>query len=125
MADTANTIDPSQAQRRTVLITGCSLDGLGYALAVAFHNTGKFRVFATARDPTRMQPLKDQGIECLRLDVCDQESVNECVSKVRELTREGEEEGEGRLDCLVNNAGGGGLSFLSLLLPGFCRRACR
>jgi len=86
-------------QRRSVLITGCSQNGLGYALAVAFHNAG-LRVFATARDPARMSGLRDLDVECLKLDVCDEESIRECVKEVKRLT-------EGRLDCLVNNAGGG------------------
>ncbi|EXJ90500.1 hypothetical protein A1O1_03603 [Capronia coronata CBS 617.96] len=109
----------------TVLITGCSQHSLGYALAVAFHDAG-FRVFATARNPARMGGLTDTrpDIVCLTMDVCVETSILECVAKVREMTRsshqggvdadhvEGGEEGEegeeeGRLNCLVNNAGGG------------------
>ncbi|KAK5384234.1 hypothetical protein LTR20_008625 [Exophiala xenobiotica] len=97
----------STSGQRSVLITGCSQTGLGYALAVAFHHAG-LRVFATARDPARMAGLEDLGIECLRLDVCDEESIRACVAQVSLLTRRsGEGEGEGILDCLVNNAGGG------------------
>lgn len=96
---------PSRTDQRTVLITGCSKHGLGHALAIAFHNAG-LRVFATARDPSRMAGLPEMGIECLQMDVCDQDSIGGCVERVRELTRE-EAGGEGRLDCLVNNAGGG------------------
>ncbi|KAK5197419.1 hypothetical protein LTR92_003358 [Exophiala xenobiotica] len=96
----------STSGQRSVLITGCSQNGLGYALAVAFHHAG-LRVFATARDPARMAGLEDLGIECLRLDVCDEESIRACVAQVSLLTRRsGEGEGEGILDCLVNNAGG-------------------
>ena len=93
--------------RRSVLITGCSLHGLGHALAIAFHNVG-LRVFATARDPEKMTGLAERGIECLKLDVCDEESISACVEKVRRRTwREDDGTEEGRLDCLVNNAGGG------------------
>ena len=100
--------------KRAVLITGCSQHGLGYALAVAFHNAG-FRVFATARNPERMVGLKELGIETLKLDVCDADSIRECVEAVRGLTKrdpsrtneDSDVGGEGRLDCLVNNAGGG------------------
>lgn len=91
--------------RRTVLITGCSEHGLGHALAIAFHHAG-LRIFATARNSAKMGGLKGLGIECLQLDVLDEESIKKCVEEVRRLTaRNGQ--GEGRLDCLVNNAGGG------------------
>ncbi|OAL39462.1 hypothetical protein AYO20_01332 [Fonsecaea nubica] len=91
--------------RKTVLITGCSAHGLGHALAIAFHKAG-LRVFATARNPDKMARLEELGIECLTLDVLDEESIKGCVEVVRRLTRR-EGEDEGRLDCLVNNAGGG------------------
>ncbi|KIW32811.1 uncharacterized protein PV07_04331 [Cladophialophora immunda] len=97
---------PSQPDtRRTVLITGCSAHGLGHALAIAFHKAG-LRVFATARNPDKMAGLQAQGIECLKLDVLDEESIKLCAGTVRGLTRR-DGEAEGRLDCLVNNAGGG------------------
>jgi NAD(P)-dependent dehydrogenase (short-subunit alcohol dehydrogenase family) len=61
-----------------------------------------------------MAGLEDLGIECLRLDVCNEESVRACVAQVSLLTkRSGEGESEGILDCLVNNAGGGTSPVLS------------
>jgi 1-acylglycerone phosphate reductase len=90
--------------RRTVLITGCSAHGLGHALAIAFHNAG-LRVFATARTPEKMDGLRELGIECLQLDVLDEGSIERCVEDMRRLT--GQDGDGGRLDCLVNNAGGG------------------
>ncbi|KAL2429979.1 Short-chain dehydrogenase/reductase [Exophiala dermatitidis] len=108
--------DQQQKQYKpTVLITGCSEHSLGHALALAFHDAG-FRVFATARNVDRMAAdLKDvPDIVCLKMDVCDQGSIEECVGKVRELTSsatgddDGDEQKEkGRLDIVVNNAGGG------------------
>jgi hypothetical protein len=103
-------------RRRTVLITGCSPNSLGHSLALALHARG-LRVFATARDPTKLQSLRDKGIECFRLDVCDGESIRESVESVRDATRDEDGGGrgeEGRLDILVNNAGGGKSSLFSV-----------
>lgn len=103
----------SKTAQRTVLITGCSQSGLGHALAVAFRSA-RFRVFATARNPNRMSGLEELGIECLKLDVCDETSIQDCVARVRELTTKPGEV-EGRLDCLVNNAGGGTFHLATVL----------
>ncbi|KAJ9603120.1 hypothetical protein H2200_012415 [Cladophialophora chaetospira] len=79
---------------RTVLITGCSDGGLGAALATEFHANG-FRVYATARNLSKMNGLQALGIETLQLDVLSEESITACVSKLSSL------------DILVNNAGAG------------------
>jgi 1-acylglycerone phosphate reductase len=84
--------------KRTVLITGCSQGGLGDALAQAFHSTGTFRVFATARSPTKMSHLTSLGIETLTLDIASTESIAICVDAISNLTG-------GSLDILLNNAG--------------------
>lgn len=85
-------------QRKTVVVTGCSEGGLGYALARAFAKEG-FHVFATVRDPAKASSLAGDHIEVLQLEVTSQESVDSCVAKVKEKTQ-----GKG-LDVLVNNAG--------------------
>ncbi|KAH9223952.1 hypothetical protein DL95DRAFT_484768 [Leptodontidium sp. 2 PMI_412] len=87
----------SKQQQKTVLITGCSDGGLGAVLAVAYHKSGH-RVFATARNPSKMASLKTSGIETLTLDVLSDESISACVSSVAKLTG-------GTLNVLVNNAG--------------------
>ncbi|KAL2074109.1 hypothetical protein VTL71DRAFT_7887 [Oculimacula yallundae] len=89
--------DFANQQRKTVLITGCSDGGLGAALAVAYHKVG-YRVFATARNPSKMTLLEAQGIETLTLDVLSFESIAACVAQVTKLT-------DGSLNVLVNNAG--------------------
>lgn len=80
------------ATKRTVLITGCSDGGMGAALAVAFHNAG-LHVYATARNPAKMQRLAALGIATLALDVESAASVAACATQVPAL------------DMLVNNAG--------------------
>jgi NAD(P)-dependent dehydrogenase (short-subunit alcohol dehydrogenase family) len=88
---------PFKQQQKTVLITGCSDGGLGAALAVAYHKAG-YRVFATARNPSKITASTAMGIETLTLDVVSEESISACVSEVTKLTG-------GTLDVLLNNAG--------------------
>jgi 1-acylglycerone phosphate reductase len=85
------------AQKKTVLITGCSSGGIGSALAKEFHSQG-FRVFATSRRLESMEDLRANGIETLALDVTDIEAIRQTKDEI--ATRTG-----GKLDILVNNAG--------------------
>lgn len=80
--------------KRTVLITGCSDDSLGAALATAFHEAG-LHVYATVRNVERAKQMQALNIEVLTLDVLSEESIKACVSKIPSL------------DILVNNAGAG------------------
>ena len=84
---------------RFALVTGCSKGGIGDALAAEFHQRG-VRVFATARDLTKVQHLKDMGLDVLSLDVTSEESIAQAVAAVRKVTG-------GKLDFLVNNSGAG------------------
>lgn len=86
------------SKRRSVLITGCSPGGIGYALAKEFSSRG-FQVFATGRTVTKIASLQDFGIECVSLVVDDPTSVAECHEEVRRLLA-----GRG-LDFVINNAG--------------------
>jgi 1-acylglycerone phosphate reductase len=94
LEDMATTI-PAQvvSKQRTVLITGCSDGGLGAALAIALHRAG-LRVYATARNASKLTEVQSHGIETLTLDVLSSNSIAAAVTKVP------------RLDILVNNAGG-------------------
>ena len=65
--------------KRRVLITGCSDGGIGAALAVAFHEAG-VHVYATARNPSKMEQLATLGIETFTLDVQSEYSIAACVS---------------------------------------------
>lgn len=82
---------------RTVLVTGSS-SGIGRATARAFLDAG-WTVYATARDPDDCRSLAEDGAQTPSLDVTDAAAVARVVQRV--------EDEEGRLDCLVNNAGFG------------------
>ncbi|TLS30007.1 hypothetical protein PpBr36_02676 [Pyricularia pennisetigena] len=92
---------PVKPGLKTVLVTGCSSDGIGYALAEAFADSG-YHVFATARDLSKAKDLEKHpsgNIQLMQLDVTSPESIKACVGAVGLAT---EDRG---LDVLVNNAG--------------------
>ncbi len=80
---------------KTVLITGAS-SGIGRASAEAFL-ADDWTVWATAREESDIEDLGEDGCETAELDVTN---PRECERVVEALI-----EAEGRLDCLVNNAG--------------------
>ncbi|KAI1299113.1 hypothetical protein F5Y03DRAFT_386376 [Xylaria venustula] len=100
--------------QKTVLITGCSDGGIGAALAAEFQLRG-LRVFATARDPSKMASLAALGIETLALDVTSDSSIEQAVATVQEKLKNSychdndksstSQEPRNRLDLLINNAG--------------------
>jgi 1-acylglycerone phosphate reductase len=84
---------------KTVLITGCSAGGIGHALALAFQKRG-YTVFATARSVQKMADLEQlPNVHLLALDVTSTESIAVTAKEVADRTG-------GKLDVLVNNAGG-------------------
>ncbi|OCL05911.1 oxidoreductase [Glonium stellatum] len=83
---------------QSVLITGCSEGGIGYALAVEFQKRG-LHVFATARTVAKMAKLENvPNVTLLSLDVTSPESIAAAVEAVKLKTG-------GTLSCLVNNSG--------------------
>ncbi|WP_255197298.1 SDR family oxidoreductase [Halorarius litoreus] len=82
---------------RTVLITGCS-SGIGRATALAYLEE-EWTVYATARNTADIQTLGEKGADINALDVTDPEDVGRVVDRIIEE--------DGRIDCLVNNAGYG------------------
>jgi NAD(P)-dependent dehydrogenase (short-subunit alcohol dehydrogenase family) len=82
------------AEQRVALVTGIS-SGIGLATATRLLSVG-FRTFGTIRETSRLSRLP-QGLQLVRLDVRDQESVGAGIEEVLEEA--------GRIDALVNNAG--------------------
>ncbi|HEV2139780.1 MAG TPA: SDR family NAD(P)-dependent oxidoreductase [Candidatus Dormibacteraeota bacterium] len=78
------------------VITGAS-SGIGAATAIALGRHG-YRVVVGARRLERVQRVAGEQGLALRLDVTDEESVNEFVGEIARRF--------GRIDVLVNNAGG-------------------
>jgi NAD(P)-dependent dehydrogenase (short-subunit alcohol dehydrogenase family) len=93
-----------ETMSKYALITGCSKGGIGEALALEFQRKG-VKVFATGRDLTKVQHLKEAGIEVLHLDVTSNESIREAVATVKRRSA-------GRLDFLIDNSGAGSLLIL-------------
>lgn len=86
--------------QRTVLVTGCSDNSLGSALALALQKYGDFQVLAAARDTKKMTALSSAGIRTFALDVTSPDSIKSLVEEITQLTK-------GKLDMLVNSVGGG------------------
>ena len=82
---------------KVILITGAS-SGIGFDAAATLARQGH-RVYAAARRVERMEPLKEDGVVPVHLDVTDEASMEACVKTILEQ--------EGRIDALVNNAGYG------------------
>ncbi|KAI0430675.1 NAD(P)-binding protein [Xylaria sp. FL1042] len=85
---------------KSVLVTGCSVGGIGAALALTLADRGYF-VFATARNTSKIPDDVSSlpNVKVLELDVSSTESVVAAAKAVKES-------GHG-LDVLVNNAGVG------------------
>jgi NADP-dependent 3-hydroxy acid dehydrogenase YdfG len=78
------------------VVTGAS-SGIGAATAIALGRHG-YRIVVGARRVDRLERVAGEHGVALRLDVTEEESVNEFVAEI--------EQRFGRIDVLVNNAGG-------------------
>lgn len=83
--------------KKVVLVTGAS-SGIGKAAALELSRCG-CTVYAAARRVGEMEDLLQHGINIMALDVTDEKSMVDCVSRIVV--------NEGRVDVLVNNAGYG------------------
>lgn len=85
---------------KSVLITGCSAGGIGFALAEEFQRRG-LHVFATARTRSKTGNIENlPNVTFIPLDVASPSMISAAVEIVRAHTG-------GTLDYLVNNAGRG------------------
>jgi short-subunit dehydrogenase len=82
---------------KTALVTGAS-SGIGEAIAIRLASMG-IKTYAAARRVERMEHLKQHGIHIVYLDLTDEDSIRECVTKINLES--------GNIDILVNNAGYG------------------
>ncbi|KAF8536611.1 NAD(P)-binding protein [Trichophaea hybrida] len=87
----------SSPDRKSVLITGAGIGGIGGELAKQFHSQG-YRVFAAFRRAETIAELESLGIESVYIDVTDQSSITAAHATISSLTG-------GKLNVLVNNAG--------------------
>lgn len=89
------------SRQKSVLITGCSVGGIGEGLAEVFHERG-YHVFATVRNLSRASETLSNAsnVTILILDVLSSESIAAAVESVSTKTG-------GRLDILINNSAGG------------------
>lgn len=81
--------------QKTIFITGCS-SGIGYTTASVLKTRG-YRVICSARKPEDIERLKQEGFECLALDLNDSNSIQQAVKALLILT-------DGCIDALFNNA---------------------
>ncbi|KAJ6093514.1 NAD(P)-binding protein [Penicillium sp. IBT 16267x] len=84
--------------KKRILLTGCSANGIGAALALALARKGH-HIFATARKLSKIPEslVSLSNVTSIQLDVTSPESITEAVRVV-------EDHGMG-LDVLINNAG--------------------
>lgn len=80
--------------KKAILITGCS-SGIGYCVAHALHHQG-YHVLATARRQESVDELLNEGLESLRLDLANSDSIQSAFEEVMRRT-------DGNLYALFNN----------------------
>ena len=80
--------------RGSILVTGCS-SGIGHDAATRLGARG-WRVFATCRKEADCERMRQSGLESMRLDYDDADSIASALEEVLERTG-------GRLDALFNN----------------------
>lgn len=88
--------DDGETRHKDVCIVTGASSGIGRATSLAFL-AEDWVVYATARDVDDLAALAEAGCRTAELDVTDGEQVDAVVSRVVDE--------QGRVDCVVNNAG--------------------
>ncbi len=86
-------------KKQTILITGCSHGGIGYATAKYLKGKG-YQVFASARKQQDVEILIEEGFDTYLIDVRDEAQVAVAVDDI--VNKKGY-----KLDAVFNNAGYG------------------
>ncbi|APC96298.1 SDR family NAD(P)-dependent oxidoreductase [Francisella frigiditurris] len=86
-------------KKQTILITGCSHGGIGYATAKHLKGLGH-TVFASARQQKDVDLLISEGFDTYLIDVNNEEQIDRAFDEILIKT-------DGKLDVLFNNAGYG------------------
>ena len=88
--------------QKTILITGPTLGGIGYALASNCASRGSSKLILLGRSPKKLNDAKDslKGVEvqCVICDFSEPESVEKACEEIKR--------GNDRIDVIINNAGG-------------------
>lgn len=79
---------------KSILITGCS-SGIGYVAANLLKARG-YQVFASARQQRDAERLTNEGLNAIRLDLTDSQSISDALKWIFEQT-------QGQLYALFNN----------------------
>ncbi len=85
-------------EQKTIIITGGGR-GIGHGITSAFAKAGAEVIICSRNDPLDFSPELQNHIHHIALDIREAEAASELVDFAVSKT--------GRLDCLINNAGGG------------------
>jgi hypothetical protein len=101
-------------KKQTILITGCSHGGIGYATAKHLQEIGH-TVFASARQHNDVVLLTNEGFDTYLIDVNNEKQIDNALERILEKTG-------GTLDAVFNNAGYGQAGALEDLPTEFLRK---